>query len=84
MKKVLLIYSAILQEKAQDVRNIKFTELSREDYEKGFSMDFEKDNTIPSFWVRSWGQKKFAATIEKNKYHGKLRVRQLGVECPQK
>ena len=26
----------------------------------------------------------FAATIEKNKYHGKLEVRQLGVECPQK
>ena len=24
----------------------------------------------------------FAATIEKNKYHGKLEVRQLGVECP--
>mgnify|MGYP007090705374 CR=1 FL=1 len=26
----------------------------------------------------------FAAAIEKNKYHGKLEVRQLGVECPQK
>jgi uncharacterized protein YfaA (DUF2138 family) len=26
----------------------------------------------------------FAAAIEKSKYHGKLEVRQLGVECPQK
>lgn len=24
----------------------------------------------------------FAAAIEKSKYHGKLEVRQLGVECP--
>ena len=62
------IYLTKNSDQALDVRNIKFTELSREDYEKGFSMDFEKDNTIPSFWVRSWGQKKFAATIEKSDF----------------
>lgn len=62
------IYLTKNSDQALDVRNIKFTELSREDYEKGFSMDFEKDNTIPSFWIRSWGQKKFAATIEKSDF----------------
>lgn len=62
------VYLTKNQEQSLELRNIKFTELNLADYEKGFSMDFEKDNTIPAFWVRSWGQKKFAATVEKSDF----------------
>lgn len=55
-------------EQSLKIRNVRFTELSRADYENGLVMDFENDNTLPAFWFRSWGQKRFAASIEKTDF----------------
>ncbi len=50
------------------MRNITLTELSPEDCGRGFLIDFEKDNTLPGLWSRSWGQKKFSASVVKSDF----------------
>lgn len=50
------------------IRNIKISELDKEDYENGLFMDFEKENSLPGFWIRSWKQKDFAADIAKSDF----------------
>ncbi len=50
------------------IRNIKVSELDKADYENGFTQDFEKENTLPGFWIRSWRQKEFAADIAKSDF----------------
>lgn len=56
------------KEQSLELRNIALTELSPEDCGKGFLFDFEKDNTLPGLWSRSWGQKKFAASVVKSDF----------------
>ena len=50
------------------IRNIKLAELAKADYENGFTQDFENENTLPGFWIRSWKQKEFAADIVKSDF----------------
>lgn len=63
-----VIYLRGGQEQTLEVRDITLTELSPEDYRKGFLFDFEKDNTLPGLWTRSWRQKTFAASVVKSDF----------------
>ncbi len=70
-KKNSVLFSIYLRrshEQALEIRNLKLLELSSSDYKKGYLFDFEKDQTLPGFWTRSWGQKKFAAAIVKSNF----------------
>lgn len=70
-KKDSVIFSIYLRRSHKqelEIRNLKLLELSKQDCEKGFLFDFEKDTSIPAFWTRSWGQKKFAASIVKSDF----------------
>ena len=51
-----------------EIRNLKLLALSSDDFKKGYLFDFEKDQTLPGFWTRSWGQEKFAASIVKSNF----------------
>ena len=64
----IIFYLRGKHEQSLEVRSITLTELSPEDYWKGFLFDFEKDNTLPGLWTRSWRQKTFAASVVKSDF----------------
>lgn len=64
----VLFYLRGGKEQSLELRNITLTELSPEDCGRGFLIDFEKDNTLPGLWSRSWGQKKFSASVVKSDF----------------
>ncbi len=62
------IYLRRSDDQTLEVRNFKLLELSGEDCRKGILLDFESDGSLPGFWTRSWGQKKFSAGVVKSDF----------------